>query len=267
MGMPQQSGAAAKIRRDPLPVPAPCAAGAFKDGSVYLFPDSAQWSPTSYSRVALVDRAAIKLASDYGESEYVKFVVQETRDDDAIRSNETLEKFANLVALVDKYPAFRACPDAYGDRNTHWLLIHKLQFERLRKIASRSIPDARFVFLSRKRFLLSPAIHPALVQERVSGLSLMDMIDHEAIAAVGGHTQSFAKEEFSGHLRDIAEQLAPFTEPNATNHINWYIPNFIFDPVRRTLFYIDMKPSNIFGKWRNEQNLRNIRRDFMQIWS
>ena len=261
--MAQQSSAASSTRRDPSPLPAPCDAASFHDGSLYAFPDAASWRDTSYSRVAVVDRAVIKIASGYGESEYVKFVVEETPDDDAIRANESLERFGNLAALIGVYPAFRACSDAYGDKNTHWLLIHKLQFERLQKLARTSIPDARFVFLSRKRFLLSPAIRPALLQERVYGTSLWDMIDHEGIAAIGGHSQSFVKEEFRSYLRDIAEQLAPFAEPRTANHINWYIPNFIFNPESRILFYIDMKPSNIFGRWRNEQNLRNLRRDFL----
>jgi hypothetical protein len=39
--------------------------------------------------------------------------------------------------------------------------------------------------------------------------------------------------------------------------------NFIFQPEVSRLFYVDLKPSNIFGKWRNEQNLSNIRRDFL----
>jgi hypothetical protein len=251
--------------RAPFSFPAFYTLDAFKDGALYEFPLAAEWRTTRYSCLALLDRVAVKVTSDHGRSEYEKFAVQEVSDDDAIRSNEMIERYSNLPTLVARYSAFSECPEVNGGINTHWLLIHKLQFERLRSIAHGAIPDARFVFLSRKRFLLSPVVYPALVQECVSGIALMEMIDHDAIPDSGEPTVSFVKQEFRPHLRDIRAQLEPFMADIDATHINWNLSNFVFNSKKGTLFYVDMKPSNIFGRWRNEQNLRNIRRDFMQI--
>jgi len=249
--------------------PSPCAVEQFKDASLYEFPVSGEWRDSTYSRIMMMGSAVLKLASSYGKSEYEKFVVQETVDNDAIRGNEALEKFVNLGKLAEAYPAFQNCPAECGKDNTHWLLLHRLQFDRLRKNISTvtAIPEARFVFLSKRRFLLSPSIKPVLVQQRVEGIPLSEMIDHDAIARIGGHRQSFVKDEYRSFLPSIASQLRPFTHRQITDHINWYIPNFIFNSQSRMLYYIDMKPSNIFGRWRNEQNLRNIKRDFLEEFS
>ena len=93
------------------------------------------------------------------------------------------------------------------------------------------------------------------------------MIDHDAISSIGGHRQSFVKSGYRSFLPGIATQLRPFTSPQVAGHINWYIPNFIFDTQSGKLHYVDMKPSNIFGRWRNEQNLRNLKRDFLEEFS
>jgi len=263
--------------RVPIQWPSSSSIGQFGDASLYEFPTSGEWryageynpgySYYTYSQIKMTDTVVIKLASDYGKEEYDKYVLRETPDDDAIRGNEFLERKVNFWELVDAYPAFENCPAEYGWYHTHWLLLHSLQYDRLRKNAAiaPAIPEARFVFLSKRRFLLSPSVKPALVQQRVKGVTLWEMIHHDAIESDGGRREVFVKDEYRSLLPDIAKQLSPFTSGEVAQHINWHIANFIYDVQQSgRLYYIDMKPSNIFGRWRNEQNLRNIKRDFLE---
>ena len=264
--------------RVPIQWPSPSSIDQFEDASLYEFPTSGEWryageynpgySYYTYSRVLMTGPVVIKLASSYGKEEYEKYVVGETPDDDAIRGNEFLERKVNFWELVDAYPAFKNCPAEYGWLHTHWLLVHRLQYDRLRKNAATApaIPEARFVFLSKRRFLLSPSVKPALVQQQVEGVTLWEMIDHGAIERAGGRwpDQIFVKDEYQSLLPNLAKQLRPFTSGEVAQHINWHIGNFIYDVQPGRLYYIDIKPSTIFGRWRNEKNLRNIKRDFLE---
>lgn len=252
-----------KAKATPTPLPDPCSVGKLRDGSLYQLPSASSWQETTYSRLMILDDTFIKLASHHGFEEYEKYVVRETVDDDAIRGNESLEKFAHLQMLEVKYPEFHGCSDDYGKMKTHWLLLHKLQYNRLKKNTGIAIPEARFVFFSKRRFVVSPSIHPGFVQKRVPGICLWDMIDHEVVLADSEH-DSFVREKYKRFLPQIAAQLSPLVNSPWSNHINWFIKNFIFDTHSGTLYYVDMKPSNIFGKWRNDRNLTNIQRDFLQ---
>jgi hypothetical protein len=233
------------------------------DASLFHWPKSANWQTTSYSRILARDSVYVKAASSHGFTEYKKYVVHETRDSDAIRRNETVEKLANLSQLVGKYPAFEQFADQFGELQTHWLLIHRLQYDRLKENTSIALPDICFVFLSKPRLFRSPAIHPASVQSRISGICLFDMIDH-TIVLENRRTRSFVKDDYKPLLPSIKPQLAGLADSPMSDHINWFIKNFVFETDTDTLFYVDTKPSNIFGKWRNDQNLENIRRDFLQ---
>ncbi len=135
-----------KTNMIPNPLPEPCAVGRLCDGTLYQLPHTGNWRETTYSRLMILDSTVIKLASPYGYDEYEKYVVRETIDNDAIRGNESLEKFANLQKLIAKYPEFRGCLDDYGEIKTHWLLIHKLQYDRLKENTDIAIPEARYVF-------------------------------------------------------------------------------------------------------------------------
>jgi hypothetical protein len=248
------------------PLPHPCRVSKFHDAGLYAWPQGVTWvtwEGTTYSLVLVLDDTVIKLPSAHGFSEYRKYVVREEYDNDAIRRNEPVERLGNLNKLLGQYSAWDRCPDLHGELHTHWLLLHKLQYDRLRKNTKIAIPKTRFAFLHKRRFVFRSKDYPALVQERIDGISLWEMIDHD-VSVPDPDTHCFVLEKYKKHIPSIARQLRPLASSPWSKHINWHIMNFIYQPLTSKLFYVDLKPSNIFGKWRNDQNLRNIRRDFLQ---
>jgi hypothetical protein len=242
--------------------PSPASISTFRDTALYAWPKRATWHNTTYSKVASIDDILLKLPSPHGFSEYQKYVVREERDSDAIRGNEPIERIGSISELIAQFPTWKLCRRTYGDLPIHWLLLHKLQFERLAKNTNLAMPVTAFIFLRTKRIILGSKDYPALVQERIPGVSLWQMIDHH-VSVLNPEMHCFIREEYREFLAPIAEQLRPVVASSWSNHINWHIMNFIFQPETKRLFYVDLKPSNIFGRWRNEQNLRNIRRDFL----
>jgi hypothetical protein len=235
-----------------------------QDGRLYRWPATGEQIPSvsdqPYSVVIRLDQVVAKLPSSYGFAEYEKYVVRGETDNDGIRGNETIEEFRNLDQLLARYDSFRDARIAFGDKMVHWLLLQRLQYDRLKAVIR--IPKTRYCFFS-KRGLLFTSTHPGIIQQRVSGISLWDMIDHEVVHADREH-DPFVRQEYEPLIPQISSQLRPIAAPTFSSHINWHIKNFIFDPQTNALYYLDLKPSSIFGRWRNEQNLRNIRRDFLR---
>ncbi len=248
-------------KRTPSALPDKCSVERIQDGALYQWPTTGIGeSSTLYSSVAFLDEVVIKLPSSHGFDEYDKYVVREQNDNDAIRGNESIERFQNFDQLLARYPSYREARTSIGDKKTHWLLLHKLQYDRLKGVIK--IPETKFCFFSKKGFLFT-SVHPGLVQQRVAGISLWDMIDHEVVHEDRQH-EPFVRQEYESLIPHISPQLAPIATPHLSMHINWHIKNFIFDAKTNILYYLDLKPSNIFGKWRNDQNLREIRRDFLR---
>lgn len=246
------------------PLPDGCSIKTISDARVYKWPTAGQKvlsvSPKPYSHVICLDNVVVKLPSSYGFGEYEKYVVNEKTDNDAIRGNESIEKLQNLGQLLTQYNSFREACSTVGDKKVHWLLLHILQYDRLKKVIK--IPTTRYCFFQKKG-LLSSTIHPGLVQQRIAGIPLWDMIDHNVVHEDREHTP-FVKEKYEPLIPHISSQLRPLATPSLSMHINWHIMNFIFEPKTNVLYYLDLKPSSIFGRWRNEHNLKNIRRDFLR---
>jgi hypothetical protein len=241
-------------------LPETCSVESIRNGTLYQWPTTGiEESSTLYSNVGCLDEVVIKLPSSHGFAEYNKYVVREETDKDAIRVNERIERFQNIEQLVARYPSLREARTTIGDKKVHWLLLHMLQYERLRGLIK--IPETRFCFFCKKGFLFK-STHPGLVQQRVNGILMWDMIDHEVVHEDAEH-EPFVKQEYKSVIPQISSQLGPLVTASHSLHINWHIKNFIYDPKTNVLYYVDLKPSNIFGKWRNEQNIRNIRRDFL----
>jgi hypothetical protein len=196
-------------------------------------------------------------------AEYKRFVVREEPDSDAIRLNEAIEKPRNFCELVERFRDFRDCSPQFGSTMTHWLLLHRLQYARLREIPEGSfrIPEARFVFLARRSAFGRVSTSPCLVQEHVSGIGLADMLG-TANDDYGNEQVSYIQREYERFLPGIGVAIRSVAESKWTDHINWYIRNFLFTPSTGALDYIDLKPSTIFGKHRNDLNLNALMRDF-----
>jgi hypothetical protein len=46
------------------------------------------------------------------------------------------------------------------------------------------------------------------------------------------------------------------------NHLNWFIANFLYDATTDVLWYVDSKPSCLFGKRGNDQNIDGLQSVF-----
>jgi len=253
------------MKPKPSPLPDTCSIDMVQDGRLYQWPASGgeripSVSDQPYSVVMHLDHVVAKLPSSYGYSEYEKYVVRDETDNDGIRGNESIEEFRNLDQLLARYDSFRDARIAFGDKMVHWLLVQRLQYDRLK--AAIRIPETRYCFFSKRGLLYSSTL-PGIIQKRVTGISLWDMINHEVVHA-DRERDPFVRQEYEPLVSHISSQLRPLATPAFSSHINWHIKNFIFDPETNVLYYLDLKPSSIFGRWRNEQNLRNIQRDFLR---
>jgi len=248
----------------PSPLPDACTISMVQDGRLYQWPAGGEHmrsvSDRPYSVVVGLDQVVAKLPSSYGFAEYKKFVVREETDNDGIRGNETIEEFQNREQLLARYRLFRDTNSEFGDMMVHWLLLQRLQYDRLKAVIQ--IPETKYCFFNKRGFLFS-STYPGIVQQRVRGISLWDMIDHGASHA-GREHDSFVRQEYVPLIPRISSQLSRLATPAFSSHVNWHIMNFIFDPLTKVLYYLDLKPSSMFGRWRNERNLRNIRRDFLR---
>ncbi len=236
---------------------------AYRDGRVYSWPRSLEFTETHYTRVAFGDGLAFKMPTRHALSEYERFVVREEIDSDAIRRNERIERPCNFCELIARFPDFRNCSQSAGSTMTHWLALHRLQYARLLELPEGGfrIPEARFVFLSRRTAFGRKVTMPCLVQECATGIDLSDMLA-TADDEYGNEQVSYVRSEYEPHLPAIGESIRTIAESQWTDHINWYIRNFFFSPATGTLAYIDLKPSTIFGRHRNDLNLNALMRDF-----
>jgi hypothetical protein len=249
-----------KQKITPSSLPEICTIRNIQDGILYQWPTNGiEEYSTLYSNIAYLNEVVIKLPSTHGFDEYYKYVVRGMTDDDEIRGNENIERFLNINRLLARYPSLLVARTTIDDVKIHWLLIHMLQYDRLKGVIK--IPETKFCFFNKTKFLFK-SIYPGLVQQRVTGISLWDMIDHEVVHALD---RPFVKQKYESLIPHISSQLRPLLAPEFSFHINWNIRNFTFNPQTNILYYLDLKPSNIFGRRRNEQNLRNIYRDFLRM--
>jgi hypothetical protein len=253
-----------KSKQLPIPIPSRCTVEAIGDGGLYRWPAGGSEIPSisdePYSTVKCLDHVVCKLPTFHGLEEYNKYVVREQTDGDAIRRNEDIERTENFDGLLAKYPRFREATIAFGAEKVHWLLLQVLQYDRLSAVIK--IPETRYCFFSRRGFILT-SIYPGLIQERVRGISLWDMIDHQLVHQ-DPERHCFVKQEYEPLVPYVRSQLNRLAAPSFSCHVNWHIKNFVFDQRTNVLYYFDLKPSSIFGRWRNERNLKSLRRDFLR---
>lgn len=236
---------------------------AYRDGRVYSWPRSLAFADTHYTRVAFEDGLVFKMPTRHALAEYERFVVREEIDSDAIRRNERIERPSNFCELLDRFPDFRGSSQSVGSTMTHWLALHRLQYARLQDLPEGSfrIPEARFVFLSRRTAFGRKVTAPCLVQEHATGIDLSEMLA-TADDEYGNEQVSYVRTECEPHLPTIGKAIRTVAESEWSDHINWYVRNFFFSPATGTLDYIDLKPSTIFGRHRNDINLNALMRDF-----
>lgn len=235
------------------PLPEICSIESYQDGALYQWPTTHPARSSRFSEAIYLDRVVIKLPSSLGFYEYEKYIVREEYGRDAIRYNEPIERIQNIDQLLDRYDSLREARTTFGDENVHWLLLQMLQYDRLKDVIK--LPATRYCFFSKKKFLFKSVL-PGLVQQRIIGISLWDMVDPI--------TGEFVNQEYETLRPCISSQLAPLVTHALSTHINWNIQNFILERTTNILYYIDLKPSSLFGREENEHNLSSIREVFLQ---
>lgn len=231
----------------------------FVDGAAYRLPPAEFVQHNLFLRVAVVDDVIIKLPSQRGWGDYLKFVKNGERDPDEIRPNEDLEEYSKCDRLASRFPEFATSSATFKAEHVHYLLVSRFQHERLMGQQSFAIPASRFVMAVE---VDSTEPQPAIVQQRVDGVSLSDMVD--------GHGE--VKSQFRPGLSSISRKIEsvlgsrwlPWRRGPLRNHIDWNIENLIFDAETETLFYIGSLPSTFFNRSHNKINIRGIRTTFIR---
>jgi hypothetical protein len=235
----------------------PSRVSSFQDGRIYEYPDASFTATHLFSLTAKVDDVILKLPSDFGWGEFVRFVRDGQTSPRGVRTNERLERLSSYRELLAAHPGYSSIHDSCGERVTHFILVHKLQYERLRQQSIVEIPESRFVVLRamRKRlFFRSYDWIPTVAQQCVTGNSLWDMFDHDS---------QQLRSDCARYLPALAPRLSGLLASPLAHHINWNIDNFIYDTRGDRLHYVDSKPTTVIDAVIDERNRRYLREEFI----
>jgi hypothetical protein len=204
--------------------------------------------------LAFTDSLVVKIPSTDLLEDFNRFVVRgeiaPPGTDPTVRLADDEEK--NVETLLSKFPEFHSTIAQHAE-HTHLLMVHKLQYQRLSMSNTIRIPQARFIFVRRKQFWFSNKIMPAIVQEKITGTPLLEMVERY-ISAI--------RPQYVGFLSIINPRLRQLIASDLCDHLNWFIANFLYDSNTDVLWYVDSKPSCLFGKRGNQANIQGLRNVF-----
>jgi hypothetical protein len=221
----------------------------FRDGGSYELAVPPLIQTNLFLRVGLVDQLYVKVPSERGLHDYRKFVKFGEVGPEELRPLEESERFERLAKTLASLPDLERLT-CIGSELAHYLAIHKLQYERLRRQDAVKIPRAKFGTLQIKGWGPFRKFEPAFFQERICGTTLWNMFDFEALTVMP---------QWRPFLSTISGQLSRLLAGGFERHIDWNIQNFVFDEVAGHLFYVDLKPTTFVAKQSNEHNLSGIR--------
>jgi hypothetical protein len=222
------------------------------DGGLYALPECELVQTNLFLRVGRVDELFIKVPSKRGFEDYRKFIKEAVSGPEDVRPTEDQERFDRLDAALERtglQTTLRA-----GAEIAHYLAVHSIQHDRLKRQNAVGIPRARFALAEWRRLGMVRRYEPVLFQERIAGTTLWEMFDFEA---------SRVKAQWRAHVSSIAVALSALMDSGLRNHVDWNIQNFVFDTLRRRLFYVDLKPTTFVARQSNEHNLKGIRDHFL----
>ena len=231
----------------------PYSVSALRDGGAYLVPGLAYARTNLFLEIAYLDELFVKLPSARGISDYHRFIRLAEPSVEDIRAIEEQERFENLQYTLEGFPDLVSCM-SIDPALAHYLAVHKLQYERLRRQTAVLIPQARFGMMGASRFSSLRAPRPALYQERVHGTTLWDMFDFTAVEL---------RPRWRSFLPAISTQLSNLLDSGLLNHLDWNIQNFVFSEDDQRLCYVDLKPTIYVARSSNEHNLEGIRSYFI----
>ena len=223
-----------------------------RDGGVYSLDLDPLPQTGIFFKVGRVDDVFVKMPSREGLGDFRKYVrlAQSTSSD--IRALEDRERFEQLDSTLRQFPEFLQIGAV--DRNVlHYLVVHRIQHERLRNNAAVNVPAARFALLRSGRVFHK--LEPIFFQECVEGTTLWEMFDYAALEVT---------RPWWPFLPAISTQLAKLLDSDLVNHVDWNIQNFVFRRSDERLFYVDLKPTTFVAMQSNEKNLKGIREYFVE---
>jgi hypothetical protein len=229
----------------------PLSIGSVHDGGTFHLPVAAPAQTNVFFHVKCLDDLFIKVPSPGGLDEYrhsVKLAQPSSQD---VRPLDEDERFERLAPALERFAGFAQFARIEPE-SAHFLVVHKMQYERLRTAALLEIPVAKFALLQSGRWF--GRVQPALFQERVPGTTLWDMFDFDALEI---------RSEWHQFVPTIADRLRRALDSTLADHLDWNIKNFVFDKTTLRLFYVDMKPSTFVAKHSNAHNLNGIRQYFL----
>ena len=224
-----------------------------QDGIAYALPPGVRFAQTNlFLNVACADQLYIKTPSERGLADYRRFVKSPQPHPEEIRSPESQERFDNRADALTRFPEL-ASVAALDEEIAHYLVVHKLQYERLRDRTTIGIPQARFGVICDKRLGLFDVYKAALFQQRIAGTTLWRMFDFAAWQVASS---------WRPLLPTIAQQINELLRSGLETHVDWNIQNFVFNEAETRLYYVDMKPTTFLSRESNEKNLKGIRDHF-----
>lgn len=223
-----------------------------EDGGTYSFPEVPLVLTGLFLRVGCVGELFIKVPSARGLEDYRHFVKLALTQEEDVRNLEEGERWKGLEQALESFPELRAVMKV-GSEESHYLAVHKLQYERLRSQAAVRIPRAKFGVLKSAHHGIFRRLEPALFQERIRGTTLWDMFDF---------TENRVAPRWREFLPGISARLSRLLASSLSKHIDWNIKNFVFDEAEDCLSYVDMKPTTFVSRSSNELNIRGLRDHF-----
>ena len=220
-----------------------------KDGMLFRVPQGYRPVPSRqphrYYDIGRTDELFIKPASEYYFEVVKKSPVFGKSPVFAptilpIRRPDEEEYPANINRLRARFPALADL--AISEDQLHFLLLHKLQYERLTSLFEPRIPDAAFVLTEGS----TGSPRPTIVQRAIRGKTLFELMEQPAPAE---------------ERPVIAHQLQCYV---GSPHIDWAFENFVWSPNSSTLFYVDSKPTLFRTERRNEENRRLLIKRFVR---
>ena len=215
------------------------------DGAIYKLPELDFFTPNIFSSIAFMDELIVKKPRKALLEDFRRLIKGwKSRGNVRPATSEELD----ISALLDKFPEFRWGQHQYTEQ-AHFLMIHRLQYDRLKQANAICLPKSRFVFVCRSRFWFFDQIIPVVIQERIDGIPLLEMVEKHSNAIIPKWVKFLPK---------INLRLRELLTSDLKNHINWFIRNFVYNPQDDILWYIDSKPSCLFARIGNEQNIQGL---------
>jgi hypothetical protein len=224
-----------------------------RDGGLYLVPEASFVQTNLFLKIVCVENVYLKVPSERGIEDYRRFIKGEESVSGELRPLEDAERFSRLHETLESFPELKPLTRISSDL-AHYVAVHKLQYERLRKQTAVQIPEARFGALCSVRHKILRRFEPLMLQARIPGTTLWKMFDFSALQVLPA---------WRPFLPTISARLSELLSSPLVNHIDWNIQNFVFDETAESLFYVDLKPTTFISRVSNEHNLKGIRDYFV----